>query len=157
MIHIRDFQPSDHDFIAALVLRFSEFDLPEWRTRSEVDNINRVTLQKAIEQPEPGSVIFVAEDDEGRQAGFIHLQTQIDYFNGEKHGYISDLAVDKVFEGQGVGRALMNKAEEWARQQGYGLLTLYVFAGNKRAQLFYEKNGFQQEVIKYAKGINADE
>jgi ribosomal protein S18 acetylase RimI-like enzyme len=156
MIHIRAFKPSDRDFITSLVMRFSEFDLPAWRSRSEVDHINRVTLQKAIDQPEPDSAIFIAEDESGRAAGFIYLQTQVDYFNAEKHGYISDLAVDKSFEGQGVGRALMNKAEEWARQHGYGLLTLYVFAGNKRAQLLYEKNGFQQEVIKYAKMITQD-
>lgn len=157
MIHIRDFQPSDRDFIASLVMRFSEFDLPKWRSKNEVDDTNLVTLQKAIEQPEPDSAIFIAEDESGTPAGFIHLQTQVDYFNGKKHGYISDIAVDKSFEGQGVGRALMNKAEEWTRQQGYGLLTLYVFAGNKRAQLLYEKNGYQQEVIKYVKVIKADE
>lgn len=156
MIHIRAFKPSDRDFIVSLVMRFSEFDLPAWRSKNEVDNTNLITLRKAIEQPELDSMIFIAEDENGRPAGFIHLQTQIDYFNGQKHGYISDLAVDMSFEGQGVGRTLLNKAEEWARQQGYGLLTLYVFAGNQRAQLLYEKNGFQQEVIKYAKVINAD-
>lgn len=153
MIHIRAFQPSDRDFITSLVTRLSEFDLPEWRSRDEVDSTNMITLRKAIEQPEPDSAIFIAQDEAGRQAGFIHLETQVDYFNGKKHGYVSDLAVDKPFEGQGVGRALMHKAEEWTRQQGYELLTLYVFAGNQRAQLLYEKNGFHPEVIKYAKVI----
>jgi ribosomal protein S18 acetylase RimI-like enzyme len=152
-INVRVFQPSDHDFIMSLITRFSDVDLPAWRSRSEVDRTNHMALQKAIHAPEPDSVIFIAEDEDGRRAGFIHLQTQIDYFNGEDHGYISDLAVDRSFEGQGVGRALMNKAEEWARQQGYSLLTLYVFAGNTRAQELYEKNGFQPEVIKYAKMI----
>ena len=155
-IHIRPFQPSDQGFIASLTTRFSEIDLPAWRSKSEVDRTNQVALQKAIHAPEPDSVIFVAEAEDGRQAGFIHLQTQIDYFNGEDHGYISDLAVDKSFEGQGVGRALMNIANEWARERGYQLLTLYVFASNTRAQQLYEKNGFQQELIKYAKVIKLE-
>jgi ribosomal protein S18 acetylase RimI-like enzyme len=77
----------------------------------------------------------------------------MDYFTAKKHGYISDLAVDKTFEGQGVGRMLMDQAGEWARQKGYRLLTLYVFAGNQRAQRMYERNGFSQEVIKYVKAI----
>jgi ribosomal protein S18 acetylase RimI-like enzyme len=152
-IRIRTFKPSDSDFIASLVTRFSEFDLPAWRSASEVDHTNRILLQKVMEQPEPDSMIFVAEDENGRQAGFIHLQTQTDYFNGEKHGYISDLAVDKSFEGQGVGRMLVDQAEEWGLQKGYHFLTLYVFAGNQRAQRMYERNGFYQEVIKYVKVI----
>jgi ribosomal protein S18 acetylase RimI-like enzyme len=141
------------DFIISLVTRFSEFDLPAWRSAHEVDHTNRMLLEKAMETPEPDSQIFVAEAKNGRRAGFIHLQTQTDYFTGEKHGYISDLAVDKTFEGQGIGRMLVDQAEEWAHQKGYRLLTLYVFAGNQRAQRLYERNGFSQEVIMYVKGI----
>lgn len=155
-INIRPFQSSDLDFILSLITRFSDVDLPAWRSKNEVDHTNYAALQRAMRVPEPGSAIFIAEDEDGRRAGFIHLQTQIDYFNGEDSGYISDLAVAKAFEGQGVGRALMNTAEEWARERGYELLTLYVFASNTRAQQLYEKNGFQQDVIKYAKVIRTE-
>jgi ribosomal protein S18 acetylase RimI-like enzyme len=153
IIRIRTFNSSDRDFIASLVTRFSEFELPAWRSPGEIDQTNRMLLEKAMEHPEPDSQIFVAEDENGTRAGFIHLQTQMDYFTAKKHGYISDLAVDKTFEGQGVGRMLVYRAEEWARQKGYRLLTLYVFAGNQRAQRMYERNGFSQEVIKYVKAI----
>lgn len=155
-IRIRPFQASDHDFISSLTERFSDVDLPAWRSKRDVDHTNQLMLQKAMHVPELGSAIFVAETEDGRQAGFIHLQTQVDYFNGQDHGYISDLAVDTAFEGQGVGRALMNKAEEWAHQLGFKLLTLYVFAGNARARQLYEKNGFQPEIIKYAKVIGTE-
>lgn len=140
----------------SLTPRFSDIDLPAWRTKHEVDYTNQLALEKAIHVPESDAMIFIAETEDKRPAGFIHLQTQIDYFNGEDCGYISDLAVDISFEGQGVGRALMNKAEEWARERGYRLLTLYVFAGNMHAQQLYEKNGFQPEVIKYAKVIKPE-
>jgi ribosomal protein S18 acetylase RimI-like enzyme len=153
---IRPFQASDHDFILSLTKRFSDVDLPVWRSKSDVDHTNQLMLQKAMRVPESDSVIFIAETEDGRQAGFIHLQTQIDYFNGQDLGYISDLAVDNSFEGQGVGRALMNQAEEWAHQKGFNLLTLYVFAGNARARQLYEKNGFRPEVIKYVKVIGTE-
>ena len=153
-IHIRPYRFSDRDFILSLAARFSEMELPAWRSRTEIDHANELSLQKAIHAPEPDSAIFIAETEDGRLAGFIHLQTQADYFNGEKHGYISDIAVDSSFEGQGIGRAMMAKAEEWAAQQGYGLLTLYVFAGNARAQQMYEKFGYQKEVIKFAKVVH---
>jgi len=152
-IHIRTFKSSDSKFISSLVTRFSEFDLPEWRVTNEIDDTNRILLQKAMEQPESDSIIFVAEDENGRLAGFTHLQTQTDYFNGEKHGYISDLAVDKSYEGQGIGHILIGKAEEWALQKGYLLLTLHVFAGNRHAQHVYENHGFSLDIIKYTKAI----
>lgn len=151
-IRIRSFEPTDSDFIKSLIPRFSEFDLPEWRQKSKIDCAAQISLQKAMEQSESDSAIFIAEDETGTRAGFIHVQTQIDYF-GEKHGYISELAVDSSFEGQGVGRILLETAESWARAMGHRLLSLYVFAANTHAMQVYEKYGFDQEVIKYVKEI----
>jgi ribosomal protein S18 acetylase RimI-like enzyme len=152
-IHIKPFTFSDTKFIESLVPRFSEFDLPTWRQRDEIDNTNLASLKKAMETPEPGSAIFIAEDETGKRAGFLHLQIQTDYFNGEKVAYISDLAVDSSFEGQGVGRIILDKAEEWAREQGCSMLTLYVFSNNSRARKVYEKLGFKEEVTKYVKPL----
>ena len=152
-IRIRRYKPSDREFILSLVKRFSEFELPEWRRREDIDQANRAFLEPVLKQSEPDSAILIAEEEGGALAGFVHLQTQTDYFSGEKHGYISDLAVDQGFEGQGIGRMLLEAAEDWARTNGYHLLTLYVFAGNTRARQIYEKQGFAQEVIKYVKVI----
>jgi ribosomal protein S18 acetylase RimI-like enzyme len=150
-IHIRPFISSDINFIESLIPRFSEFDLPAWRQRDEINNTNLASLKKAMEMPEPGSMIYIAEDETGKRAGFIQLQTQTDYFNGKKVGYISDLAVDSHFEGQGIGRILLDKAEEWAHMEGCHLLSLYVFSNNSRARKIYEKLGFKEEVTKYIK------
>jgi ribosomal protein S18 acetylase RimI-like enzyme len=155
-MQVRPYAPADGEFISSLAPRFSEFDLPEWRSREEIDHTSRATLQKALEEPEADSAIFIAEDETGEPAGFIHLQTRTDYFNGEKQGYISDLAVARSFEGKGAGRILLQTAETWARQKGYGLLSLYVFAGNSHAQRIYEKQGFNQELVKYVKVIGRD-
>src|SRR5512138_1383003 len=132
-VHIRPCLPADLETILALVTRFSEFDLPDWRSVYEIDRANRLSLQKALEEPEPGAAILVAEDETQGPVGFIHLETQVDYFSGEKHGYVSDLAVSKSLEGRGVGRILLEAAEVWARSNGYRLLTLHVFSANARA------------------------
>jgi len=152
-ITTREAQPADRDFILSLVPRFSQFEMPAWRTRDEIDRTNQVALQAALDGPEAGAAIFVAVDEHGQQAGFIHLQTPADFFNGEKTAYISDLAVAQAFEGQGVGRVLLALAESWAQAQGCRLLTLYVFANNERARAIYVKNGFQPEVMKYVKKL----
>jgi ribosomal protein S18 acetylase RimI-like enzyme len=152
-IQIRQHKDSDNEFILSLVSRFSEFKLPEWRQRAEIDDANQASIKRALNQPGPDSAIFVAEDENGKLAGFIHLQTENDYFSEEKYGYISDLAVDASNEGQGIGRRLLETAEEWARVKGYRLLALYVFSGNSRARQLYEKYGFREEVIKYVKAV----
>ena len=149
-IRIRPYEPGDRDFILSLVGRFSGFELPAWRRAEDVDRTNRTSLAEALEEPDPGSAFLLAEE-ENIPAGFIHLQAQSDYFSGEAHGYISDVAVAPDFEGRGVGRLLLDTAEDWARSKGYSLLTLYVFAGNTHARRVYERFGFQEEVIKYGK------
>ncbi len=48
------------------------------------------------------------------------------------------------FQGTGIGRALMQKAIEIAREQGYRRLLLGVYGKNHGAIRFYEKAGFKQ-------------
>lgn len=150
---IRRYTSADQEFVLSLAERFSDFELPAWRSTAELDNANQVALKKVLEVPELESVLLLAEDETGQPAGFVYLHSQTDFFNGQKVGYLSDLAVDKAFEGQGVGRLLMEAAEAWARKQGYPHLALNVFATNTRARQMYEKFGFQQEVVKYVKPL----
>jgi ribosomal protein S18 acetylase RimI-like enzyme len=152
-INIRSYTPDDKEFITSLASRFSQFDLPLWRTKAEIDSSNQNYLSLAAGKLEENSTIFIAEDENGAPAGFVHLKGEFDYFNGEPFGYISDLAVAPDFEGQGVGQVLLDVAEAWGHEKGYRLLALYVFAGNERARYLYEKNGFGEEVIKYVKEI----
>jgi len=151
---IRRYTPADQEFVLSLAERFTDFELPVWRSTAELDASNHLALQKALTDPEPDSVIWVAVDEEtGQRAGFAHVHTESDYFNGKTVGYLSDLAVDKAFEGQGVGRKLLQTAEDWALMNGYPQLALNVFASNVRARQMYEKFGFEQEVVKYVKPL----
>jgi ribosomal protein S18 acetylase RimI-like enzyme len=152
-IRIRLFNQNDRKFILSLIERFSEFDLPEWRSSHEINRTNKKKLENAIKNPKLESEIYVAEDENGKSAGFIHLETQIDYFSGEKLGYIADIAVDKAFERKGIGKSLLKTGEEWAKQRGYKLMWLYVFSGNTRAKAIYKNLGYEEEVVKLVKRI----
>jgi|MudIll2142460700_1097286.scaffolds.fasta_scaffold140864_2 ribosomal protein S18 acetylase RimI-like enzyme len=152
-ILIRAFNPADARFVLSLAQRFSEFDLPEWRSLDEIDNTSRNRLRKAVEQSQSGSAIFIAEEESGGSVGFIHLETETDYFTGKKQGRIADLAVAKPYEARGIGFRLLETAEDWARGQGYDLLSLIVFEGNTRARELYDRYGFGPEVLKYVKPV----
>jgi ribosomal protein S18 acetylase RimI-like enzyme len=47
----------------------------------------------------------------------------------------------------------MSAAEEWARGRGYRLLSLDVFADNKRAIELYERRGFRSETFRMVKPL----
>ncbi len=91
---------------------------------------------------------FVADLD-GRQAGCAYLVTQIDYFNERPHAHLSVLAVTAEAEGKGVGSALLDRSEAWARERGSDRLTLSALVTNGRARALYERRGFSGEYIRY--------
>ncbi len=51
---------------------------------------------------------------------------------------ISQLYIHNDYQGIGIGTQLLN----WAKSNSNGRLWLYTFEKNKRAQLFYERQGF---------------
>ena len=55
---------------------------------------------------------------------------------------IHDLAVTRAFRGQGVGRMLLQHAEQLARKLGCCKLTLEVLGGNTNAQTLYRSCGY---------------
>jgi streptothricin acetyltransferase len=84
----------------------------------------------------PEKVIFFADVD-GKPAGQIKL---VPWWN--KFAYVEELIVDTEYRGKGVGRALMNRAIEWAKGQNFPGLTLETQDNNVPACRFYEKCGF---------------
>ena len=153
-IHIRAARVEDKEFILSLVPRLTEFELPEWREAEEMNSIDAEVLSRVLLVNPPDSFIFVAEDENGVSLGFIHLKISQDYYKSERHGHISDIIVAPEGEGHGVGKALMNAAETWARDHGFKWLTLNVFSHNERALRLYEKLGYGRDMIKYLKELN---
>lgn len=143
----------DDDFILSLLPRFVDFTLPPWRRRHECIEGIRSDLLRHLEDQPANSYLFVAEDAEGERVGFIHLQRTADFFTGRSNCHISDLAVAPQHEGDGVGRALLAHAEDWAREHQCQLVTLAVFPGNERARALYEANGYATDLLRLAKPI----
>lgn len=151
LIRLADEQ--DTDFILALVPRFLDFKLPPWRRRHEcVEGVRNDLLRHLEEQP-ANSYLFVAEDGDGARLGFIHLQRTADFFTGRSNCHISDLAVIASHEGRGVGKALLDHAEQWAREHQCHMVTLAVFPGNERARGLYEGAGYALDLLRLAKPV----
>jgi ribosomal protein S18 acetylase RimI-like enzyme len=63
------------------------------------------------------------------------------YWNG--YAYIDDIAVEPEYRGEGIGRALLARAIEWAREKGFPGLMLETQDNNVPACRLYERCGFQ--------------
>jgi putative acetyltransferase len=79
-------------------------------------------------------VVLVAEDDDGRLAGFAQLEP------GE--GVVHACYVDPDLAGRGAGRALMAAIEDDARARGCTMLAL---DASLNAVSFYETLGWRRE------------
>jgi GNAT superfamily N-acetyltransferase len=93
--------------------------------------------QKQIRNPPEGWTNLVAEDD-GGLLGFAVVGPSRDEDGiGELYG----LYVDPAAWSRGVGRALMERAEELLTE-AYDEATLWVLEDNPRARTFYERAGW---------------
>ena len=143
----------DRDFVLGLVRRFVEFGVPPWHERPGIVAAVERSLAGSIDHLAEDPSLMVAEDEASGRLGFIRLETRSDHFTAERLGYVSEIAVGDGGGGRGVGRALMEAGEAWARDRGYRLLTLDVFAGNGRARSFYRRLGYSEDSLSMAKEL----
>lgn len=91
------------------------------------------------------SVSLVARDEENRIAGVLFGLTDFCYWM-----FVTDLGVDRKYQGKGIGTALMKKAHDIAG--GEKDIAVYLVA-NDNAIPFYEKLGMtlSDDVMQYNK------
>lgn len=148
-VTIRPAAADDRDFVTGLAARLVDgFDQPSHRTKAELIEGDRRALDAFFTDRRPDEDVFIAELD-GRPAGCAFLVTLVDYFNERPHAHLSVLAVEKWAEGKGVGSALLDRCEAWAREKKSDRLTLSALVTNARARALYERRGFGGEYIRY--------
>jgi len=94
--------------------------------------------------------LLVAEVKAGRAervVGVVHVRvfdTPDDPLKvARRRGHVEDLVVARRRRRAGVGRALMEAAAGWCRQQGAAQVLLTVWAGNEEAEAFYAALGYR--------------
>ncbi|MFX0041876.1 MAG: GNAT family N-acetyltransferase [Candidatus Hodarchaeota archaeon] len=82
---------------------------------------------------------FIVIDEQGQIAGYCLVEKGDD----EDEIYIQNIAVQKKYQGKGIGKGLLSKVLEVARKLGYNKVILTVTEGIP-AQKMYEKFGFRK-------------
>jgi RimJ/RimL family protein N-acetyltransferase len=93
----------------------------------------------------PDAAVFVAED-EGEIVG--RLSVARDPHSASRHVADLGLMVAASHRRRGIGRALLEQAEAWARSAGVIKLELHVFPWNEPAIRLYEEFGFEREGLR---------
>jgi ribosomal protein S18 acetylase RimI-like enzyme len=105
----------------------------------------------ALARRQPNSTVLV-----GRDADAIVATVMVGY-DGHR-GWVYYVAVDPVRRAQGLGRSIMNAAEDWLRQAGIAKLQLLVRRSNAKAGAFYQSLGYAEaETIVFAKWLDGRE
>ena len=149
---LRPATAADLGFLRALVPRLRGFGPSMLRPAAAMDDAEQQAFAQAVTHPGPGHAVLVAELD-GHPAGAALFEEKTDYFTGEAHGHLGIIIVGDGAEGQGVGKALLDACEDWARARGHRFVTLNVFDRNARARRFYERSGWHPDAVKYVKEL----
>ncbi len=91
------------------------------------------------------SCLFIAESD-GAVIGFLsgELREGSPAFMPKTWAAVEDIYITPEHRSLGVGRALFEEFQEWAREKGIDGISLQVAADNARARKFYEQLGFRE-------------
>ena len=151
-IEIRSAVESDRSFIFELSPNLAEVAQLKWHSDDVIQKMQDDYISEMLTKTSQPNATFIAEIN-NMPLGFIHVRTHKDSISGETCGTIPLLAVSPKSQGLGIGKALIEFAEVWAKNLGCRLLHLEVFANNKKATGFYQKLGFSPETLHMIKTI----
>ena len=150
-IVIRSGTDADLEAVLALAPRLAVGVAP-WRDQTEAVAAGRRWLEGSLAAAARGDgAVFVAAAAD-QVLGVITIGPST-HFTGERDGYIGELAVAEHASRQGIGRALIDAADAWARDHGLTHLTLHTGARNAGARAFYAALGFDEEEVRLTRPL----
>jgi len=89
------------------------------------------------------SDIFLSMD-QNSAVGFVQLYPSFCSVQAVKIYILYDLYVDENYRKNGLGESLMNRASDWAKENGAARLDLLTAKNNTVGQHLYEKLGYKK-------------
>ena len=137
MMKILPANESNTDAIAALFDLYRQF----YECESDIA-LSKQFIGERLQNNE--STIFVAMDSEAVAHGFVQLFPSFCSIDAGKILILHDLFVDASVRKQGVGKMLMDKATEYARENNVVRIDLLTDKKNYPGQALYEKLGYEK-------------
>ena len=147
--------------IPAHVRPYQEGDWDEWLRMSlalflgSVPNEVVPFMRQFVERPD--TEVFIAERPDETVAGFVEVGTRpyADGCDSAPVGYIEAWYVDPDVRRAGYGRALLDAAEDWARQRGYTEMASDAILGNELSRRAHLRLGYEEvgRIIQFRKPL----
>lgn len=151
MVSVRPYIPEDRDFVLSLAPRLA-IGMQPWRDLALWLKTAEVWLAGSIDGHPLKTMVLIAQDQEGERLGVATVSDGA-HFTGQPQAYIGELVTREGYEGRGVGTALVEACQKWAREQAYSLLTVSTGAANARAIRLYRHLGFYNEDVALTKPL----
>lgn len=118
--------------------------------RTDEEPAAREVFERYLDRAD--AVLLVAEE-EGRVVGLLDMEYRARLNFTSPQAWIPDLVVDEDARSAGVGRALMTRAEELARERGCWGMTLESATWRERAHAFYVREGWADTGKSFSKPL----
>jgi ribosomal protein S18 acetylase RimI-like enzyme len=105
------------------------------------------TVDRYFSANTPLWFVTIPTEDRTKKIACLWLGIAIDQATGIRHPNIFLVYVEPTYRRQGIGCALMEHAQSWAKVQGYTHIGLQVFTANQPAIDLYQKLGYQPRAI----------
>jgi ribosomal protein S18 acetylase RimI-like enzyme len=150
---VRSATKADGEAMLALFPRLADFEIPDSRTAEHLWIHDAALMRDWIDGKTDGCLVQVAENEQGDIVGLAMLTLKPELLSHEPSAHLEAIAVANGVEGQGIGQMLRRAAEAEAIARGAQTMTLHVFSSNKRARGFYERSGYDGELMRYIKPL----
>lgn len=102
------------------------------------------------------AVALVAELD-GRVVGFLDMEFRERLSFVRPQAWIPDLVVTEAARSRGIGRALLARAEELARERDCFAVSLESASWRTRSHAFYERAGWPETAKSFSKNLTGEQ
>jgi len=101
------------------------------------------------------SMVTLIAEDNNSLAGFVTvvIRERPKIFKNDRVGMILDLIVEEDKRNQGIGSALVDKAEKWIKKKEVSVGVLTVAPENSNAVDFWENKGYSTYLLKKRKDL----
>ena len=99
----------------------------------------------------PGTMVLVAEDEHGDVLGVLTVHLFHSIHSTEPAAWLTSLVVEEKARGQGVGSALVLRAEDWAIRHGALRISLTSALHREQAHEFYKTRDYEHTGVRLTK------
>ncbi|HEY1952456.1 MAG TPA: GNAT family N-acetyltransferase [Gemmatimonadaceae bacterium] len=99
----------------------------------------------------PGTAVLVAETDQGEVVGALTVHLFPSLHTGDPIAWLTAVVVEESVRGQGIGAALVDKAEEWAIRHGARRVSLTSALRRTQAHKFYANLQYEHTGVRLTK------